>query len=51
MDKDIWAVTVLDKTVSPDIREPFEAAKHLVSFQKPFVQLCKREKLHKWFLR
>lgn len=51
MDKDIWAVTALDKTVSPDIREPFKAAKHLVSFQQPFVQLRKREKLHKWFLR
>lgn len=49
MEKDIRAVTALDKTISPDIREPCNAAKHVVSFQKSFVQLCKREKLHKWF--
>ena len=51
MDKDIRAVAALDKTISLDIGEPFNAAKDSLSFQKSFVQLCKREKLHKWFLR
>lgn len=50
-DNDISAVTALDKIKSPDIREPFNPAKHLVSSQKSFVQLRKREKLHKCFLQ
>jgi len=33
MDKNIWAVTALDKTISANISEPFNAAKHLVSFK------------------
>jgi hypothetical protein len=51
MDKDMRAVTAPGKTICPDSGEPFNAAKHLVSFQKSFVQPCKREKLHKWFLQ
>jgi hypothetical protein len=34
-----------------DIREPCNAAKHLVLFQKSFVRLSKREKPHKPFLQ
>ena len=33
MDKNIWAVTALDKTISANISEPFNVAKHLVFFQ------------------
>lgn len=51
MDKDIRAVTALDKTIAPDIREPLNAAKHLVFFQNSFVQFGIHEKLHKCLLR
>jgi hypothetical protein len=34
MDKDIWTVAALDKTISPNIGEPLHFAKHLVFFQK-----------------
>ena len=34
IDKHIWTVTSLDKTISPNIGEPFHLAKHLVFFQK-----------------
>ena len=34
MDKDIWAVTALDKTIPANLSKPFNAAKHSVFFQK-----------------
>lgn len=46
MDKNIWAVTALDETISANISEPFNAAKHLVFFQKLSVRLCIHEELH-----
>ena len=46
MDKNIWAVTALDKTISANISEPFNVAKHLVFFQKSSVRLCIHEELH-----
>ena|SRR5215472_1216330 len=46
MDKNIWAVTALDKTISPSISEPFNAAEHLVFFQRSSVHFRIHEELH-----
>jgi hypothetical protein len=46
VDKNIWAVTAHDKTISPSISEPFNAAEHLVFFQRSSVHFCIHEELH-----
>ena len=50
MDKNIWAVTALDKTISANISEPFNAAKHLVFFQKSSVRALHTRGTTQWSL-